>query len=242
MYRIAVCDDDRWIGAMIERVILDYRKVSLYNLEVDIFLSGEDLCNEMDKDVFYDLIFLDIELIDITGIEVGRILRNQLHNDITKIVFISGKDTYYRDMMSVQPIDFLHKPLTPESIIEKLELGIRLLNKLEPMFEYAKDRCVYKQSVRDILYFEADARKTIMVTVKERVTFYEKLDNIYDQLMQYNFFFSHKSYLVNNIHIRAMRRNEIKMSNGDIIPISRAKQEEIIELQYEYGKVERKWN
>lgn len=240
MYRIAVCDDEMMVNSMVERVIINYQKVCPYRLDVDVFCSGEELCKEMEENrVFFDLIFLDVALVNINGIDVGHMIRDKYKNDITKIVFISGKDDYYRDMIDVRPTAFIHKPLKENEIIEKMLLSIRLSEMQAPMFEYIKERCLYKQDIRTILYFEANSRKSNMVTTEEIVSFYGKLSEVYEKLKKYNFFFCHRSYLVNNTQIKEIRRTEIKMSNGDTIPISRSMQPSVMEFQYKFGKEER---
>lgn len=243
MYRIAICDDEMMICSMIERVILNYQKICSHNLEIDVFTSGEELCREIEQNnVFYDVIYLDIELVNISGIEVSHVIRVKKENDLTKIIFISSKDNYYIDMFEVQPVAFLHKPLKEIDIIEKLKTAFRLLRKTAQLFEYIKDRHFCKQNIDEILYFESNNRKIIMVTVNERIPFNSKLEDIHEELKQYNFFYCHKSFLVNNAHVKEVAGKEIIMSNADVLPIGRMKQDEVMSALFAFGKGDRRWD
>ena len=120
MFRIAVCDDDEIICSEIERIILEYG--SRDEINVEVFLSGEEFCKFLSDGEMFDLVFLDIELKQINGIEVGRRIREELKNEIIQIVYISALDSYYRALFDVRPMHFLHKPLEPEKIIKDIDL------------------------------------------------------------------------------------------------------------------------
>lgn len=72
MLRIAICDDNNLVCSQIEEYILEYQRLSFRKFDVNIFYTGEDLINFIKNDNSFDLIFLDIELGTITGIEVGK--------------------------------------------------------------------------------------------------------------------------------------------------------------------------
>ena len=97
LIRIAVCDDNLRISSDIEGWIMEYNKGSQANYVVEIYYNGERLCKDMDSGLMYDIIFLDIELESITGIEVGHYIRGKLHNDDSQIIYISSFTKYALD-------------------------------------------------------------------------------------------------------------------------------------------------
>ncbi|MFW5669090.1 MAG: LytR/AlgR family response regulator transcription factor [Acetivibrio ethanolgignens] len=111
MVKIAICDDDAYICSEIEKVIFDFGKTSTVEMEIEVFYSGEELIHFMEKEYSFDLVFLDIELGETTGIEV-----NEFDNYISKIVFITSKDGYEQKLFDVQPLNFIKKPLDHEKI------------------------------------------------------------------------------------------------------------------------------
>ena len=95
LIKIAVCDDNLRISSDIESWIMEYNKRSKANYVVEIYYDGDRLCKDMDSGIMYDIIFLDIELESITGIEVGQYIREKLHNDDSQITYISSFTKYF---------------------------------------------------------------------------------------------------------------------------------------------------
>ena len=126
MYRIAVCDDDKIVSSHIEKVILNFGKCENIVVDVDVYHSGEGLINEIKKGEYYDLIFLDIEFKMSSGIEVGKLIRDQMKNDATHIVYISAYSNYALDLFKIRPLDFLIKPFEDKEIILNLKKSMEL--------------------------------------------------------------------------------------------------------------------
>ena len=140
LIRIAVCDDNLRISSDIEGWIMEYNKSSQANYVVEIYYNGERLCKDMDSGTMYDIIFLDIELESITGIEVGHYIREELHNDDSQIIYISSFTKYALELFQVRPMDFLIKPVKKERIIKSIETATKLLKKGEVCFQYKQGR------------------------------------------------------------------------------------------------------
>ena len=81
MYRIGICDDDMGVCFQIEEELLRYAEVHSIMIEVEVFSGGKELCRRLgEKKSQYHLLFLDIELGDMGGIEAGNFLRETLKN------------------------------------------------------------------------------------------------------------------------------------------------------------------
>jgi len=89
MLNIAICDDNKYICSIVEEIINDYKKKSEKEIRVEVFYSGEKLIEYLKNKDKFDLIFLDIELENTTGIEVASHIRNKFNDHISKIVFIT---------------------------------------------------------------------------------------------------------------------------------------------------------
>lgn len=90
MFKIAICDDEQIIGAQMEQTLMEYAKQVSIEIDVDVFYSGKDLYRQMESGNIFDLIYLDIEMEAMDGIEVGQQLRRSMQNMNTEIVYISG--------------------------------------------------------------------------------------------------------------------------------------------------------
>lgn len=238
MFRIAICDDQKNICFQIEGILLDYQKQISQKLQIDIFYSGEKLYDFMKKEDDIDLIFLDIELITTDGIIIGKKIREELDNQLTQIVYISGKQDYYKELFDVRPMHFLLKPIETEKVLKDVKLAMKLINKLGNIFRYKKGNTIYKIQIKKILYFESVDRKIKIVHTEGEDYFYGKLYDVSIEVSKYQFMHIHQSYIVHYPHVTKFTYKEVKMSNGTALSISQAKRKEIRELQIKYEKEE----
>lgn len=231
MFGIAICDDEQIIGSQIENILLDYSKRTGLEIDIIVFSSGEELHKYMELSHTFDLIYLDIEMESMNGLEVGKKIRNMMQNHKTDIVYISGKDGYDRQLFDVQPLHFIPKPIDPNKVIEALKLAMIRADKLGGIFTYKKGNELHKVLIKDIIYFESIGRQTRIVTVNSEDIFYGVTKKIFRIVMKYQFVKIHRSYIVNYNHISIFRYEEVIMSNKVILPISQAKRKEIKDIQ-----------
>ncbi|MDD3339850.1 MAG: LytTR family DNA-binding domain-containing protein [Lachnospiraceae bacterium] len=226
-----MCDDDKVVCVQIESILLDYSKGACLKLEPYVFYSGESLLNYLTQGNAVDLIFLDIELGRINGVEVGRQIRKVLKNFNCQIVYISGSDSYDRQLFDVQPLHFISKPIKDSVVIDDLKLYMERANKVEAFFNYQKGHDTYKIAIREIIYFESLNREIKMITTKGDILFYANLQEVATYMAKHQFIQIHRSYLINYNHANILRYSEVVMSNGEVLPISRTKRQELRNLQ-----------
>ncbi len=239
MIKIAVCDDVIEICNTLENIIESYKETSKIEVAVDVFYNGEELIHYIQKGKKYDLIFLDIELGNINGVEVGRFLRTEIEDYVVKIVYISSKNEYDRQLFDVQPLHFLSKPLVREEVIQDIELALKIMEKETAFFSFKANQDVYRVPVKSILYFESMKRKIKLVTLEKIYYFYATIEAIETEVAKDRFIKPHRSYLVNYDKINQIKRDELVICNGDRVPISRLKVKEVKASQLKYGEERR---
>lgn len=217
MLKVVICDDDKYICSDIEKMVLRYADEKNYFFETEVFYSGETLYNYLQQ-TEVDIVFLDIELIKMSGIEVGEEIRNTLFNDNIQIVYISAKENYALSLFESRPLDFLVKPILYSHIKHTLDKVIRISDKNNAYFEYKVGHDFFKVQYKDIIYFKSNDKKVIIVMNDKLKEFYGKLDLL--NLPKDLFWRIHKSYIVNSKHISEYYYDCLLMSNGEIISIS----------------------
>lgn len=227
MIKIAICDDHNIICSQIEEIILNYSKKISCKIEIDVFYSGEKLIEAMNNGENYDLIFLDIELELLNGVQAARIIRDEIKNERTQIIFISGNDSYALELFEVRPLNFLIKPLSTEKIEATINKAIKLIKTNNQFFEFSFSKYTYKVLYSDILYFESEGKKVNIITTSGRYEFYAKLQNIEKSLKESDFLNIHKSYLINYIHVIEYNYEYVVMSNGIKLAISQQNRKDI---------------
>ena len=116
MLRIAICDDDKELCIELKSMLNEISKNTGEAFEISVFCNGEGLCDSLMSGNRFNLIFLDIELCEINGVEVGKKIREELNDEITQIVYISAKESYAMELFDIRPLNFLVKPLKIEKL------------------------------------------------------------------------------------------------------------------------------
>ena len=231
MFKIAVCDDVASVCNELKTMIMDMKNdLICKEITIDTFYSGEALIDNIKEENLYDLIFLDIELGKINGVEVGHIIRKQMEDYVTKIIYISSKDIYDRQLFDVQPLHFLKKPIDSKKVFDDIQLSMKISEKENRNFEFKSFRNTIKVPYRDILYFESRGREVFLMGTKNNYTFYGNIKDLEEVLPKF-FIHPNRSYFVNYEFVTCFKFEELIMTDGSVIPISRNKRKEIRELQ-----------
>lgn len=238
MIRIAICDDEMEFCSNLEKLLIKILDEKCMEYDIDVYNSGEELCKKIetgDISYSYDMIFLDIELPKMNGVEIGRYIRKHIKNQIIQIVYVSSKQEYAMELFDFRPLNFLIKPIKEDDI----SIVIRQFEEINEidnyLFRFKKGHDFYKVPINKILYFERKGRKIYVHMQDEEYDYYDSLELIYENLKQYNFLFVHKSYLVNYRFIKIMAYDHVVLFDGTQVPISQAKREQI---RKEFMKIE----
>lgn len=233
MFKIAICDDEEKVCKQLKDILIKLELKFSEELDIYLFYSGEKLFEALSKDTYYDIIFLDIELQIMNGVEVGDKIRNELFNESTQIIYISGKENYAMELFKVRPLDFIIKPLDYEKIKRVFKLALRLIKKNQGVFSYKFEHSSYNLLIKDILYFESENRQVNIHTIDGVKKFYGTLKDTFDKVKEFGFIIIHKSYLINYNYVIKFEYDQVTMSNKQVIPISQSNRKKFRELQLE---------
>lgn len=234
MIRVAVCDDIHEAVTEITEYLMEYQQLKEQRLDITSFFNAEDLWEHL-KANHCDLIILDIELVKMNGVELGQMVRKKLDDHAVNIIYISAMDTYDRQLFDVQPLNFLPKPIDKSKLYEAVNLVIRLIDDKNHIFAFKNRNGSHRLRIKEILYFESFGHDFKIVTDSGNFDFRANLLEIMSELSNYNFIQVHRSYIINYDKIRSIKYEELIMSNGDSIPISRNKRKEVRETLMKIG-------
>lgn len=220
MYHLAIVDDDASFCTEFNKYLENAADTLHIEIQQSIWNCGEDLYETLKKGNRQDIIFLDIELIKNNGIWLGNMLRKELKDFKTTIVYISYEKNYALQLFETMPLDFLVKPVKKEDVLRVMQryLDINQNKCIHFTYQKAHKRCSILYE--DILYFRSIGRKIEIVSWSENIEFYGKLRDVLEQLSD-NFIQIHKSYLVNKTYIREYAYEYIIMYNGEQLSISK---------------------
>ncbi|MDY4002784.1 MAG: LytTR family DNA-binding domain-containing protein, partial [Streptococcus orisratti] len=115
MYRVAICDDDSLQVSNLEYQISRYFDEVNIQHDIDGYYKGDRLVKSMrDQTDNYQLIFLDIEMEGINGIETAKLLRAIDRNFI--LIYVTSYEQYALESFEVSPFRYLIKPVSIEKL------------------------------------------------------------------------------------------------------------------------------
>lgn len=228
MFSIAICDDEEYFRIREKQLILQYmtNRGRGYPCTIDIFSSGKELLKQKESILQYDIIFLDINMKEIDGMETAKEIRKMTQD--VYIVFVTAFITYALDGYKVDAVryllkddDCLEKALNEclETIVQKMDCKAYKMT-----FEFQEGK--KEICLEDIVYIESNLHKLIFHIAGDGIlqyTMYAKLDSINELLRSVGFCRIHKSYLVNFKYVENVERYKAKLINGQSLGISKAR-------------------
>ena len=232
--KILICDDNPEFCKELEKGLERYEIIHKEDFHIETVYSGEEVLKKLSEES-WDVLFIDIEMPCISGVEVGIRVREQLRNYSLRIVYVSSNSNYAMALFKIVTFDFLIKPVEFEDVEEVMNKLVDSLSQKGEMFVYHKKGQVVRCKVKDILYFESNLKKTIVVTNKKTDEFYSSLRDVYDALQDKHFFYCHKSLLVNYDRVSEFYYDKLVLDNTEELEISQAKRKEVRKLISKLG-------
>lgn len=194
--------------------------------------NGEDLLYEMSEVGDFDLIFLDIELGIDNGIEVAKEVRKR--SPYCQIIFVSGYNQYYKDAFSVQPFQFLDKPIQKAELEQVVNAVAKLIIDSNQVFAFEYRWKSYRIRLNDIVYIMSNHRKLSLYEKSGACyTFYGTIKDVQVKLQNMSTSFSkvHNRYLINMNYIKVFEGDKIVLQDGSSIPVA-SREKSKVALQY----------
>lgn len=231
MLYIAICDDEKYFCLEEQELITEFLLQRGYKVQFDQYASGEDLLRQGMKVAKYDVIFLDVNMDKLNGIETARQIRKYSNRNF--IVFVTAFVQYAVSGYEVDAVRFILKDSQYElrlqecldAILQKMEgkKGTFTFSFQEGQVDLPFEHIRYVESrLHKLLFYVSDEKKDVY-------TMYEKLDQIDDILQDAGFCRIHQSYLVNLQYIQDMKRYNVVLTDGGCLAVSKARYNESME-------------
>lgn len=230
MMRIAVCDDIRLHAEKLAGYIADWAMERGIVVQIMKFQSGEEVLFEIEYSGDFTVVFLDIKLTGIDGVETATRIREQ--NRFANIVFVSQYEIYYGKMFKDgYPVLFLYKPLVKSAVFQKMDWVMEQQRYIFESFQFRYNHHTYTINLHEVMYFVSERRLVkIMLETGKEYRVYDKLDDIEGTLRFYRnpFVRIHQSYLVNGLQIEEYHCRMVMLRNNDSLPVSRGRKADLM--------------
>lgn len=227
MFRVALCDDDEKFLDLEEEIIIQYMEVKGMQCRIDRFPGGQDMLDlgvEADR---YQLIFLDVSVGGVSGVEFARKIRERSE---VPIAFVTELESYSIEGYRVNAIRYILKEKDDfhVGICECLDVvmsqnskhisGILEIDLREGKEKIPLNHIVYIESCRHYCFFHILKRGRIHIYKKR-----ERLDGVEERIHDEAFLRIHKSCLVNLSYVLDVRRYQVQLTIGESLMISQPK-------------------
>jgi len=227
MFKILIVEDENNARKILRKFIESIEKpIKVYEAACGVEAKKLVADNE------FQLIFLDIKLPDISGLDIAKHIRSIPRYRLTNIVMLTSMIYFQQEAFKKYHVyDFIEKPYEKNDITKVVYEIIEGLEEITDSSECASVKIQnkegsYKIRINQLLYVESIGRKKVFHTVDFSVEVPRMtMDQVYDLLSKDRFIQVHKSYLV-NIHkidsVNQLHRGawDVHLENGDKIPVS----------------------
>jgi len=223
---IAICDDVAADAEEIRSYLLAYFDQNSFIGNVYVFNNSKALLESFTPGRF-DVVFLDIYMKDISGIEAARHIRESDPNCL--LVFVTVSDSHMRDAFALRAASYVEKPLTSE----KLEIAFAqcrsIFLKNARFIEITLTQRGFKLPLTRILYAEVIGRSVFFHTdTNDTFEAHMKMEDVVKQLDGPSFLRCHNSFVVNMNYVADIRGNDFVLKNGQLVPIRKNGRKEIV--------------
>ena len=230
---IAVCEDDEkdaeMLYALLDIVCREWKLAA----QIHRYVSAEELlakCNTPPT-AYFDIIFIDIYMDGINGIDAGRKIR-RLGN--CQLVFTTNSREHALEAFSLNATHYLLKPLTIETLREALNRCLpKLQEKMPALLEVKTVQGIVPIPMNHIVYIEVFRKVCMIHTEKNCFQTYTSLDALFELLDTSSFMRAQRSFVVNMSYIEAFYFDRVILKSGEEIVLSRNKR---AELKNQYQK------
>ncbi|ROR29126.1 LytTR family two component transcriptional regulator [Mobilisporobacter senegalensis] len=231
MITVVICDDEQAFINRMKEYIKRFSEENKEEFSVREFTSGQTLLNSYNAN--FQIIFLDIKMPELDGIETAKRIRQMDSNVI--IIFLTSLVKYVLAGYSVNAANYLIKPLEYKKFkIEMEKAVIKAVSIKNGYITVKNDKGFFKIYLSTLKYIETYQRNTMIHTTKEDIISYKKMQDHEKDLEGYPFVRCHTSYIVNMQYIESVVGNDLTLSSGEIIPISKQKKKDLMQNLAEY--------
>ena len=215
MIKIALCDDEQQCIKVLGKNIVKYLKDRTILYELHMYNSGKKLLELQDDILHYDVIFLDINMDEVDGIETAKKIRQ--YSEKIQIVFVTAFIDYSLEGYKVNAVRYLLKDDIhfQQQVYECMDEIIARMNYTVIKKEFSFVGGTIELSLDNIVYIESCAHKLQFYVIgceKKEYSMYSKLGTMEELLKEHHFIRIHQSYLVNYKYIESMNESSIYLS------------------------------
>ena len=173
--RVAICDDEKSMQTVLEKLLDEYSRIRKIDISVDKFDNGHDLIKTLNERE-YEIVFMDYQMQDIDGMETSRLIRNK--NNECIIIFVSAYPEIAVDSYEVNTFRFIVKPIKKEKLFKAIDDYLKSID-YDNLLILKTHEGTWKIKMSDIIYAEAKGKHTIIRTTQKTFEIHIHLEPVH---------------------------------------------------------------
>lgn len=228
--KVAIVEDNLEYSNSLKEYVERYSKENDINIAVSIFANGEKFVNDFKSD--YDIVFMDIEMPMMDGIEASSKIREKDSECV--IIFVSNFMKYAIKGYSVNALDFLTKPLEYDvfkNTMNKATLKVKA-KEHDPIFIQTGSE-TYRIDINEIIYVEVYKHRVNYHTTKGDYDMRDSLQEVEKKLPSKQFIRCNSGNIVNLKYVTGISKDNLILFDTEL-PISRSKKKDVLNALTRY--------
>lgn len=223
MVKIGICDDEPEMRKPLRQILEQVLQLQGVEYLISESESGEELTAGISC-LDIDILFLDIEMRSLDGIETAKLLRRKGMKGI--IIFVTAYPDFVFQGYEVHAFHYILKPYRKEKIEEVLRQALHELDlSKEQYFVIEQKARVIRIPLSQTIAFQSDRRKVEALLEEDFVAFYGRIDEVCRELPSC-FIRIHNRYIVNLNYVTTLERDRCILGSRSF-PVSRAFRQEL---------------
>lgn len=220
MLNIAVLDDQGEYVKQIGRLTAE----SMQNLGISYtfkkYIKVSELVSDLREKEYFDIYLLDVEMPEMTGIEVARMIRKECWGPA--IIYITNHVEYAVEAFEVNAYRYIPKSMLEEKLPEAFTALISQMEREEEEVYRIKKGCQFERiPYKEIYYLKKEDKYVQIIHKRGESRVRKTLSQVRDELGSSQFIMIDRSYVVNILHIMSLKNQQILLRDGSMLPVSK---------------------
>lgn len=216
--QIAVCDDEKiFLDDLVSQISTQFLDAD-NKIHINSYTDGAKLLEASEK-ILFDVLFLDIEMPGLNGIEVAEKVRAA--NPYVNIIFITNRDDLVFQSIRYRPFRFIRKHWLKEELPEAIDAIIKKIKSENQYYTVSFNNSTMQIRITDIMYIESYKHDIFLYTEDEKYRIKSNLHKMEKEFEVFGFIRVHSGFLVNYRYIYSIDKTKVILNNKEMVPLSR---------------------